>query len=171
MDVIRFNTENNEFVIELSKEKRYFGYSEFGNYICHIKFMDLLNTVILDVITNETQLMNLMNTLYNDEVLFEGLYFNIEFNQSIYLMIMASDSPLCPSEEDPTLYFQFFQKDPIYGNTSRLYLPISLDFKDTLIFNIYNLLQDIPNFEELKYKEFKEYLNDYGFRQDFLDNR
>jgi hypothetical protein len=164
MDSVRFNSENNEFIIELSKEKRYFGYSEFGNYICHMKFMDLLGTCVLDINTNEAQLMSLMNILYSDDILLSGLYNIVDFNQDMSMMIMTSEPKDYPSEDDDKIYLQVFQRDPIYGNVSRLYMETTLDFKDNLIYNIYQLLQDIPNFNELRYKD----LNDYGINYDFF---
>ena len=164
MDLIKFNTENNEFIIELSKEKRYFGYSEFGNYICHFKFMDLLGVCVLDIVTNEAKLMEFMNILYSDEVLLSGLYYTVEFNQNMFMSIMTSESPLCPCEDDPQIYFQVFQRDAINGNVSRLFLSTSLIYKDELVYNIYQLLQDIPNFNELRFQD----LNDYGLYHDFM---
>ena len=133
MDLIKFNTENNEFIIELSKEKRYFGYSEFGNYICHFKFMDLLGVCVLDIVTNEAKLMEFMNILYSDEVLLSGLYYTVEFNQNMFMSIMTSESPLCPCEDDPQIYFQVFQRDAINGNVSRLFLSTSLNSPLALI--------------------------------------
>lgn len=165
MDKVRFNTDNNEFIIELTKEPRFFGYSTYGKYICHFKILDLIDNVILDIETNEAHLMELMNILYNDDVLFSGLYQGVDFNPYTSLIIMVEDTPLTPSEEDPHLYFQIFQNHPIYGSTSRFYHETTLEFKDNLVFNIYQLLQDIPNFNELMYKD----LNDYGLHYDFMD--
>lgn len=165
MDKVRFYTDNNEFIVELTKEPRFFGYSTYGKYICHLKFLDMINNPILDITTNEYHLMNLINLLYNDDVLFSGLFQGIDLNSEIYLMIMTEDIPETPSEEDPHLYFQFFQRNPIHGNISRLFIEQTIDFKDNLVFNIYQLLQDASNFNDLRYQD----LVDYGLNYDFLD--
>lgn len=160
MDYTVFPTDKNEYIIEITKEPRVFGYSKFGNYICKIKFCDFLHRVLLELVCNEKRLTELMNLLYDDNNLYSGGFYCIRFENNLSLVLSSSEVSLYPSEDDPSIYLQCFEDDPIYGKISRLFVKCSIEFKDNFIFNIHEILKDIPYLEQMIYYDLYDYIVD-----------
>ena len=75
MNEIYFQLEDSSYIVELSREPRQFGYSEFGQYICHMKFLDRLGISQVVINGNEKQFTSFMNIL-NDFNMFPDEYYN-----------------------------------------------------------------------------------------------
>jgi len=163
MDYNLFFTENKEFIVEIYKEKRFYGFSEFGQYICHLTFNDILGTTILDIQCTEKQLFDFMNILYDvsqniGSMYGDNAYFTVN---NLICFIMVKDTPIYPCEEDPVLTLQFFEDNPNYGRISRLYLEMTVYFVEDFVMGIFEVLSDIPYLKDMNYSTLLEQMGEY----------
>lgn len=166
MNEIYFQLEDSSYIVELSKEPRQFGYSEFGQYICHMKFLDRLGISQVVINGNEKQFTSFMNIL-NDFNMFPDEYYNcIAYFDigNVFAWISSNHLTMGPSEEDEKLFIQFFQ-DTIQGRTSLIYLEFNVYELENLIYNLYTLLEDIPYLKDIMYSSLLETMGEYDMEK------
>ena len=164
MDRVIFNLENNLYIIELLKEKRQFGYSKFGNYLCKLRFLDYIGIPQLEVAGTEKQFYDLMNILneinmapYNSPDIIT--YFN-SGNTYMFIYVASKLTDFPNDEDDDKVTLQIFE-DTIYGRVSRKYIELSYIYLEDFIFNLYQLLEDIDYLSDMGYSSLLEVIGEY----------
>jgi hypothetical protein len=154
MDYIKFDLPDNSFKIELSKTPRTFGYSNFGNFICTMKFIDQIGVPHAVVQGNEKQFfefMNCMNDLNNNPYDYMDMVSYFMMNDSFTFAYMTSPVQYdTPTEDDDKMTMQIFE-DSIYGRRSLIYLEFNFTFLEEFIFNIFQLLSDLNYLSDMGY--------------------
>jgi len=56
MNEVIFSSENNEYKIRLTKQKKFFTQSQFGQYNCTIEFYNSINLLVLKINCTEKEL-------------------------------------------------------------------------------------------------------------------
>lgn len=153
MNLLRFKDLENRYTIEISKSLKHIYYNEFSKYDIHIKFLDSTNNVVLDILFNEFMYIKMILDL-ND--------FNIEFGQiisniihigstnttlnSYMILIGLLDDYNYISEDDNkiNLYINIIENS-IYGNKSRLYFELNINYLDQLIYKLFSIVEDLDN--------------------------
>lgn len=162
MDYISFYTENREYIVEIYKIKKFFSYSEFGKYECHIRFKDYIGNIVLDIPCVEKQLVSFMDSLFDFNMNYGNILSDIiHFEQSNYFVYLSSSEeiPDYPVEEDPVVYFQFFESS-IYGNASRLFISMSFCALEDFIMNIFKVVEDIPYLHDMQFSTMLDFIGE-----------
>jgi hypothetical protein len=71
----------------------------------------------------------------------------------------SEDIPDYPVEEDPVVYFQFFESS-IYGNASRLFISMSFYALEDFIMNIFKVVEDIPYLHDMQFSTMLDYMGE-----------
>ena len=163
MNNIMFFSENREYIIEINKEKRFFSYSKYGQYKCNLRFANYIGQIVLDIECNEKQLLDLMCVLDDMNMNAGGYMLDAiaYLNDEYFMYVAFIEEPVdYPIEEDPKISIQIFQ-NTINGQVSRLYLEMSLYYLEEFIYNIYQILEDIPYLNEMQHSSLLELMGEY----------
>lgn len=170
MDITQFYTENNEYLVEISKVKNIISFSEFSNYKCSIKFRDRLNNIVLQIDCSEKELYDVLQKL-SDFTLSAGscfsdiIHFSPNSNMDNYFWYIGDLNYSNPDidnmyktieqmhptddDEDDRLFISVYQ-NTIQGNKLRLYLETTYSFIEVFVNHMYSILSDIEYFEEIR---------------------
>ena len=151
MDLLYFTTENNEYIIELSKELRTYGFTRFGQYKVSMRFLDFMQISHLDIICNEKQLLDFVEFLYEFSISIGDPRFDlceVDIGDNIFVFIMVQYDGDDLTEDMPVINMQFFQ-DTLQGRVCRLNLQMSYSYLDTFMLNIQKVLLDVPYLEDM----------------------
>lgn len=163
MDRYVFPLGDDKYTIELTKEKRVFGYSNFGQYICKIRFLDNIGLPQLEIKGTEKEFYSLMNTL-NDFNNNPYDYYDMitYFSSGDTFMFMYIAVPQCnsPSDEDDKITMQVYE-DTFYGRIFRLYIELNFYYLENFIFGLYSLLEDIDYLADMGYSSLLEMMGEY----------
>lgn len=162
MDINVFQTEGSEYYIKISKQKKFFSQSKFGQYICTIEFLNNIYQSILSINCTELELYLLIQKLSELETNIAMGSSNYEMSTSVYFQSTGDfnsyfwfftttnieNYPEYPTDEDIMcslfVYSLYLDKKSL-----RLYLPMSYSFIDVLIYNIYIILEDLPYLNDM----------------------
>lgn len=174
MNEVIFYSENNEYKIRLTKEKKFFTQSKFGQYNCTIEFYNSINLLVLKINCTEKEIYYCIQKLseLGANIMIigdtEGMELSsiIEFNSTgdfntyfWYLSTMnISTYPMdSPTDEDIMCCISIFSNN-MEKSSLRIFLPMTYYYLDTLIYNIYQILEDIPYLDELNEQMIKEFI-------------
>lgn len=167
MDEVIFRAENNEYIIRLDKKKRLFGYSKYGQYICTIDFIDSMYRTVLSLQCTEktyyTIIQNLNQFLMNEfGVESDIIHFDYNGSDAIkYFMYIFDNNPDFDPDFDMmhTLGLCIYEESA-KGNVLRLALNMRYDYLEEFIFNLYQLIEDIPYLNEMASDAFIDFLEE-----------
>lgn len=157
MDNIEFITENSEYKIRITKKKKFFSQSDFGQYNCTIEFYNNINMLILNINCTEFELYTCIQRLSelgtniimgtSDEDILSIIEFNStgDFNNYFWVATTTnlSNYPDYPTDEDIMCCIMIYSTH-LGENSLRIYLPMTYSFLDVIVYNIYQVLEDIP---------------------------
>lgn len=161
MDYVLFGLNNNSYIIEITKSLKAFTYTDYGKYDIHITFYDFIRNPIFDILTTEKNLLNFMGILSDiNNFNYVEHFCNVIFNSEIFCLVTNSNEYReYPTENEEVISLQFF-RDSINGRCSRINISLDLDGLDTLIYYIYQILQDIPYLESVELDLINEFMHE-----------
>ena len=166
MDFNRIQLENNQYIIEVKKEKRLFSYTEFGQYTCSIIFKDSINNIVLQIDCTEKEYLYMLQSLnfFCMNLGYEQtdiIHFDTGNVYSYFWFVATLEEYLksYPDDEEPKLGISIFQSYMNNNNILRLYFEITYYFLEELIYQLFLLIEDLPNFQELN----KSFLDDMSY--------
>ena len=152
MDKITVTLEDLSYIVEISKEPNPNSFSDYSKYICHIKFINNIGQVLVDITTNEISLFNFIITL--SELQYCGDYYDniVNFNHRyfIYIAILPPFYTGAPIEEDEYVHFQVFEES-IQGNQALITFKLSFPAIEDFIFAIFRVIQDIKYLHDIDF--------------------
>lgn len=171
MDQVTLYTEDMEYKIIISKAKKFYSQSKFGQYNCTISFYNTLNLPVLVINCSEKELYSCIQVLAqfnanlsvcsSDTELSSFVYFNSsgDFRDYFWMIntINLINYPEYPTEDEIMMSISIFESH-MNENVLRLYLPMTYGFLDILIYHIYLVLEDLPYLDEINDECYKEYL-------------
>lgn len=162
MDVISLYTENKEYLVIISMTPRYFSYNKFGQYECHIRFMNALNIgqCVFDIECTEKQLYDFMNTMNDIDMNIGSIYSaRCYFGNNIICDLMSSECLDYPTEDDPYIMLQFYE-ETFYGRVARIYLKTGFYWLEEFMYDIYLIMEDLPYLAEMGYSSILEFMDE-----------
>ena len=174
MNEVIFSSENNEYKIRLTKQKKFFTQSQFGQYNCTIEFYNTINLLVLKINCTEKELylcIQKLSELGTNIMVVgdtEGIELSsvIEFNSTgdlnNYFWYLSTTNittfPMdYPTDDDIMCSICIFS-NKMDQNSLRIFLPMTYSFPDVMIYNIYLVLEDIPYLDELNNQVIKEFI-------------
>lgn len=171
MDINEFYSEDNEYIIRITKSKKFFTQSKYGQYNCTIEFYNNLKLPVLIINCTEKELymtiqrinelstnicMNSTNDDMNTTITFESTG---NFNSYTWFLTTTNLSgyPEYPIEHDLMLNLLIYSNH-MGQNSLRIFLPMTFSFLEVLIYNIYQVLQDLPYFDEMNNYIIQEFM-------------
>lgn len=161
MDFIQFKSQNLEYIIELEKRKKSFSYSKFAQYICTIRFKDILNRVILEINCSEKEIYCCIQSI-NDFLLQMGNMLEdcIHFEsfgdmKNYFIWIGVENFKEFPPEEEDISFSVFEQSNQ--GSILRLSFNMHYYYLEDFMYKLYMLISDISYLNEIVDISFKEY--------------
>lgn len=162
MDYIEFYTENLEFKFRVKKELRAYSLSEFSKYKITIEVLDSIDNIIISINTFEKELLSALYSInsfiYNyGEEFEEIIYFNNNGDFSSYFIYLANKDPFAenPTEDDDIATLSFYHtKNNV--NSLVLYFETKYQFLEQIIYNIFSVIEDIPNLQTIINKSIRE---------------
>ena len=165
MNNIDFYTPNKEYRIILTKQPRYFGYSEYGQYLCSITFYNSIGLEVLKINTNEKEILKAISSLYEFELNYGGcmisdiIYFDNNQNENYFVTIDAIFQDY-PVEEELVVLCVYLST--IQGNRLKLSVNINLYELNELIYKLYSLIEDIPYLPSMMEDDMEEFIRGYS---------
>lgn len=166
----KFITQNQDYIIELYKEPVLFSFdnSLYSNYNCHIRFLNNINQVLLDLVFTEKEYLNFINELNDFNINIGNVLDNMihlstkaDFNNYfIFLMVDNGDLKDNPVEEDFMISIQIFESG-LQGNKTRLYFELSYFFLEELAYLMYLEIEDIPYIQDMQSSMLSEFISNY----------
>lgn len=172
MDSIEFYTENNEYIIRIRKQKKYFSQTKFGQYDCFIEFLNNLKFTVLSIQCTEKELykcIQQMNefsenmTMFPEQELCTVIKLSSNGSFKDYFINLSTDNLYnnpkeYPSEDDDMILHILIYEKYIKNQVTRLYLPVTYSFLGVIIYSIYSILEDIPYLNDINNEFIDEFL-------------
>ena len=164
MDIITIPIEGNQYILEVSKKKRFYSLTEFGQYLITIRFKNYINQTVLEIQTTEKEYFNMIQSMN---------YFCCNYG-STYSDIIHLDSSILPyyihiynidkniqeyptEEEEPWCGISIYQgNENNQGSINRLYLESSYYNLENILYELFRLIEEIPYLQEIN----SSFLND-----------
>lgn len=173
MNIIEFMTEDNEFKIRISKTRKFYATSEFGQFNCLIEFLNSMNIPVLQINCTEKELYsavqklgefttNIAYGLVSDDNVQTSIYFasnpNMEsYYWNVYTTNLDTFPDDYPVEQDIMCALTIFSTN-LGGSACRLYIELTYQFLESIIYNIYLILEDIPYLDKMNQVIIEEFL-------------
>lgn len=171
MDENVFYTEDMEYKIRITKKKKFFTHSDFGQYDCTIEFYNSINLPVLVINCNEKELYLAIQRLseFNSNMLLSCskdeistiINFDNTGNMNTFFWYVTTNNianyPDNPTDEDIILSISIYSSY-MGKNALRIYLPMTYSFLDVLIYNIYLILEDLPYLDSLNNACFRAFM-------------
>lgn len=168
MNNIEFFTENKEYKIKITKLLKPYCLSKYGQYKITINFIDIMEQIILSINTNEKELfqailqisgfINGSGFTQDDIVYFDNIGDGSSY--FIYLSNLTQLNPYYngPIEDDDVATLSFYHRTQ-QGNALKLYLETSFYYLEEFIYNMYQIIEDIPYLREMSDSYFFDFIN------------
>lgn len=162
MNNIEFYTSNKEYKIVLTKQQRFFGYSQYGQYLCSITFYNSIGLEVAKINTNEKEILSAIGSIYEFELNYGGcmlsdiIYFDNNQTENYFISFDVLFKEY-PAEEELVCICIYLST--IYGNKLKLSFNVYLDWLNEFIYNLYLLLEDLPYLKEMMDSDIKEFIN------------
>lgn len=165
MDYYQLSTENNEFKIVLSKQKRVYSFTENSQYVCIIDFQNTIGQSLIKIEASELDYFRFLEGL-NDfvtnfgNIVSDNLYFSPNSRGLTYFFYisLANIEPTYPAEDDDKIYLALYESS-IQGTVLRINLETDIFWIEELIYALFQIIDDIPYLQRLSATTALEYID------------
>lgn len=159
-----FYSEDKEFIIRITKTKKFYTLSQYGQYNCTIEFLNSLKIPVLSINCTEKELLQTVQKLNelnaniimgetNDEksttIIFESTGTFDSYIMTLTTLNLTT-YPDYPVEHDLKLeLYVYINHRGTRENKLKIVLPMTIQYLEYFIYKIYEVLQDIPYLDEM----------------------
>ena len=166
----RMNTPNNEFIIEFYRERKVLSFDKYSMYSCHIDFYNNINQKILSLICSESELFNSIQEINAFITNFYEIYdtivhFGNNENMVSHFIHIGIKYPYnnSPIEDDDTIVISIYQTNILNKNNLRLFFEADSLFLENMMYNMFQLLEDLPYLDKIINTSVEDYINSFYY--------